>query len=78
MGNPFRLALDNVGYLDPELRAIPEELHHLFGHHVPQDHADIGYAGIPEVLDTVLDVRLVGNRYQLLGARMCQWPQTGP
>ena len=50
----------------PNFDPPPEELLDLLRHDVPEDDPYVRYPSVPEVLNAVLYVRLVRDRYQLL------------
>ncbi len=69
VGQAERLVLRDVGDLGAEVRAVADGLTHL-GPGLAGDDADVGDAGLDHVLDAVEEDGLVGDRHQLLGARV--------
>ena len=77
MGQPQRRVLADVRDLRPEAAAVTDGRHHLVGR-VAHDHPDLDDAGRHERLDPVEQDRLVGHRYQLLGAGVGDRSQPPP
>ena len=68
--------MGQVGDTGTEAAAITDRRHHL-GLRVADDDADLGYPGTDERLEPVEHDRLVGDRDELLGARVRDRPQPG-
>ena len=70
VGEAERLVLDDVGDAQPELRAVARGLADLLAGLGGDDDPDLLDSGLGHRLDPVEEDRLVGDRHELLGARV--------
>ena len=75
--SPSGCVLVDVGDLDAELRAVADRGLDLVAGLADHDDPDVLDAGRGELLDAVEDDRLVGDRHELLGARVGDRAQPG-
>lgn len=80
MREPERIPLDDVRDVDAVLRPVTDEVLDLLAAEVPEDDPDLGDTGLLEVLDGVLQDRLVRDRDELFrsGVRDRPEPRSSP
>jgi hypothetical protein len=70
------IALDDVGDVDAVLRAIAEGCLDFFAAFVPEDDADLGDAGLFEVLNCVFEDWFVRDWNELFRSSMGNWAKS--
>ena len=75
MRDTERLRLRNIGDARAELRAIPHLVLHLISRFRRDHDADFGHARFNQIFERVKQNRFIGNRNELLGARVRQGAQ---